>query len=171
MAQSKLFSTSYTRFCLEDVKRGLVEFYPTKGSFVTLDIADNPALDNYDNSAEYWCEYLDGELQQHLHDIARAYYGSADKPVFFALYSRRYATVSVTFTDSFLENEEVECIICHDNGSMQYYPSGGEVQPEHVHHYSCEEYGDDCLGYHGSSDRYMVYRDMVYTYEGEKQEV
>ncbi len=169
MVQSKLFSTSYTRFDKEEAQRGLVEFYPTKGSFVTLDLADNPEFDNHDNSAEYWCEYLDGDLKPHLQAVAPR--SSDTQPVFFALYSRRYATLRVTFEDWFLEDEEVECIICHENGTMQYYPGGYEVQPEHVHQYSAEEYGDDCLGYHGSSDRYMVYQDTVYTYEGEKQVV
>ena len=164
MAESKLFSQSYTRFCVDDARRGLVDFTPVKGSFVTLDTSNNPEFDNYDNSADYWCEYLDGDLKEHLVTLGRH-----TKPTFYSLWSRRYAWLRVTFEEDFLEDEEVECIIVHENGTMQYYPSGNEVLPQHVASYSAEDYGDSCLGYFGEYDRYMVYENRVYSYNAEKE--
>jgi hypothetical protein len=162
MSTSLLHSKSYTRYDADDD----IMYSPKKAEFCTIDISQVPFTEgsDYENSAEYWCYSLDGELIPYLQQLSEA-----DKHLHFvSLYSRRYASLRIQLTEECLsgvelpDDRKIEAVLVHDDGVIQLYPGGTIVQPDDIHYYEADDYGDDCCGLNG--DEYMLYDGKVYEY-------
>ena len=153
---SKLFSDDYTRYSVGDE----ILVLPLKGDFVTIDYCESPTFQpDFELSAEYYCEPLDGELIPHLQKLAE----TCQSPQFVSLWSRRYACITVTLTDDFINDNEIEAVLVHHDGVLQAYPGGLKVSPDDIQYYEVSDYGDDCLGYHG--EKYMLHQGKVYKFD------
>ncbi len=155
MVQSKIYSQKYQRYDASDINSPNcdgVHYYASKGEFMTVDISDSPDMANYDNSALDFIEVYDKDIESRIYEE----FGGTDKPVYYRVWHRRYASLELWFQPHIVR--DAEAILVHSDGTVQMYPGGYELQYREDFTYSLTDYGDDV----SSGSVMLLLRDKIY---------